>query len=356
MNTKPYSRLLAAALLACALCSTVTAKPELKFRNDGSFKILMMSDIHAGATLDARTVTLADKLIDTEKPDLVILNGDSIAGYDASLKSLDLLKQGMSHVAAIAEKHHLPWVVTLGNHDTEHVPSFKFERGDAIRFYAKYPNNLNKLGPKEVSGAGNDYLLIKDSQGKKAVFNIWLLDSGMYAPEVVRNFAKSIRDTGKNDGFWEYDWIHTDQVKWYYNTSLKLEKKYKEKIPSMMCFHIPLREFRSLAAYTDTTGYKYEEDYTSSVNSAMFAAIQDRKDVKGVFCGHNHMNSYAGKWMGVMLGFDSSCTYQGYNMPDTDPRRFTSRGARVFVLSEQTPGKITTYMRYADGSTSEPLK
>ena len=36
----------------------------------------------------------------------------------------------------------------------------------------------------------------------------------------------------------------------------------------------------------------------------MFSAILDRGDVKGIFCGHDHINTYHGNYYGVLLGYE----------------------------------------------------
>ena len=53
---------------------------DIKFKDNGKFKILMISDIHGGKGYAADlTVRDIDAIVETEKPDLVIMGGD-IAG------------------------------------------------------------------------------------------------------------------------------------------------------------------------------------------------------------------------------------------------------------------------------------
>ena len=44
----------------------------------------------------------------------------------------------------------------------------------------------------------------------------------------------------------DYDFIRFEQIMWYWNTSVALEKLCGRKIPSLMAFHIPLFEFYAL--------------------------------------------------------------------------------------------------------------
>ncbi len=355
--TKTLYRVSVILLVLASIANIAAAKPSLKCTPDGTFKVLMMSDLQDGAQMDPRTLALSEKLLQIEKPDFVIIGGDCIAGYDGSVQTLEATKKAMANVAQVFEKNRVPWAVVLGNHDTEHSDKFVFTRHDMIRTYMAYPYNVNKLGPKDIHGAGNDCLSVKDSKGKKPVFNLWLLDSGTYAPDSVQQFAKKLT-VGPDENPWlQYEWIHTDQVWWYYKTSQQMEKRNGAKIPGLMYFHMPIREFIDVVKNKLAVGDRYEGIGCSSVNSGLMAAIQERGDVKGIFCGHEHINNFAGEWMGVMLGYDASNTYSkaSYNLPDTDPNNVRTRGARVFAISEKDPWKIKTWMRFSDGSQGPVL-
>ena len=346
---KKSIRLVVILVMVLSVSCFAAAKPTLKFKTDGTFKVLLMSDLQDGPKMDARTKALSEQLIETEKPDFVVIDGDCISG-GRSRQDINTMKQAMSEVASVFEQHMIPWAVVLGNHDTEVANRFPFTREDAIKIYMKYPYNLNKPGPKNIHGSGNDCLLINDSANRKPLFDIWLLDSGMYAPKKILNFTKGLKDVKGDNGWHKYEWIHTDQVIWYYDNSVKLEKRYGAKIPGLMFFHIGLQESVDMTTYGNRVGNKYEGTGCSSVNSGLFAAILERGDVKGVFNGHDHLNSFAGDWMGVLLGNDASNTFAAYNMPDSDPRSKQTRGGRVFLLNEKDPWNYKTWMRYIDGS------
>ena len=345
-----------AALVTASICS-ISAKPNLKTNSSGEFKVIMMSDLQDGKQMDARTMALSEKMLQIEKPDMVIIGGDCIAGYDGSINSVDDVKQAMSQVASVFEKNHVPWAVVLGNHDTEFRMKLPFTRRDMITAYSKYPYNMNKVGPKNVFGAGNDCLSIKDNSGKKPIFNLWLLDSNMYAPSNIVEFTKGLPKDKADNGWYQYDWIHTDQVWWYYSTSKKMEEKYGAKIPGLMYFHMPIREFIDLIGAKRDVGDRHEGIGSSSVNSGLLAAILERGDVKGVFCGHEHINNFAGNWMGITLGYDASNTYSkaSYNLADDDPNNVRTRGARVFVINQNDPWHFKTYMRFIDGTQGPVL-
>ena len=58
-------------------------KPSnLTFRPDGTFRVLMMSDLQESASYDPRSLRSVEALLDECDPDLVILGGDNCYGVD----------------------------------------------------------------------------------------------------------------------------------------------------------------------------------------------------------------------------------------------------------------------------------
>lgn len=325
--------LLILTLFSALAQSTFAAKPVLKCRTDGTFKIVMFSDVQDDESLDPRATAVMENVLDTERPDFVVIGGDCISGGDCN--SVEQVKQAISQVAYPMEKRAIPWAIVFGNHDQEHFPKTKLGKDEVIKIYANYPHNLNVRGDTKIHGAGNDDLLIKDSTGTKPIFCAWLIDSNEYAPKSVGG----------------YDWIHADQVAWYYQTSKGLQNKYGHKIPGLMFFHIPLQEFQQMVKAGAYQGDSFDVIGASKIHSSLFAAVRERGDVKGIFCGHDHINNYVGEWQGVKLGYDSAVGYYSYNLPDSDPRSKRTRGGRVFLIRQNDPWNWQTHMRFMDGTT-----
>lgn len=77
----------------------------------------------------------------------------------------------------------------------------------------------------------------------------------------------------------------------------------------------------------------------------------ERGDVKGIFCGHDHVNTYIGRFHGVTLGQNGVVGFHGYpHTPPEDPSNDHARGGRVILLNESTPETFKTWMRFRDGS------
>lgn len=324
-------RLLLFAFLILALVTTAfAAKPALRCRADGTFKVVMFSDLHHSQPIDPRTAAAMGKVLDREQPDMVIIAGDGVSGGGCDTPAD--LQRAIAEVAAPMEERRVPWAMVFGNHDQEHFAKTHLDKPAVIKLYAAYPHNLNVVGPS-IHGAGNDDLLVAGRDGKP-MFCLWLLDSGMYAPEPIGG----------------YDWIHCDQVAWYERTSRSLEARYGRKVPGIMFFHIPLLEFGQMIAAGKFLGERNEPECPANVNSGLFAALLDRGDVKGVFCGHDHTNTYVGEWFGVRLGYDYSAGYDGYSLKEGDPRAARGRGGRVFLIKESDPWHFETWIRFEDGS------
>lgn len=308
---------------------------NLKCRTDGRFKILAISDLHFGPEVDPFAVTLISEMIAQEKPDLVIANGDNIMGGDS--KTLAAVEDSVRQVASAMVKAGVPWVVTLGNHDREHIDHTGLKDEAFFSLFEKQPYNLNSGWARGTSGIGNTNLLIWNADGTKPVNTIWLLDSGRGAKD------KTLR----------YEWVKQDQIEWYRKTSLSLEKRYG-KLAALMFFHIPVREFLDVAATKGFIGARGEDEAPSGVNSGLFAAALERGDVMGMFCGHDHKNNYVGRQHDLALGFIGvTGVLNAYpHIAENDPANARLRGGRVFELDANRPGTFRTWVRLRDGSVN----
>ncbi|GGB52735.1 phosphoesterase [Lentibacillus populi] len=335
--------------------SSAVAEPndnmKLQFNSDGKFKIVQFNDMQDDENIDPRTVKLMEKVLDDEKPDLVVLNGDSING---DMETSREVMKAINNIAQPMEERGVKWVVTFGNHDADHTSKTGVDEEDMLDIYMSYRYNLNKPKAKDITGTGNTNLLIQDSKGKNAAFNIWLFDSGRYAPEEM---------AGQDfEGYPNWDWLRFDQIKWYYETSQKLEHQTGHKVPSLAFMHIPLQEFEYMwyaspserteeshakaVEKHDITGEKNECVCSGPFNSGMFAAMLERGDVEGVFSGHDHVNTYDGNYYGIKLGYAGSTGFGTYGLGGNEDHRL--RGARVFNLQEDKRDVLVeTHMVFA---------
>ncbi len=318
----------------------------LRFRRDGGYRILMMSDSHLKAGREERTLRAMETLIDRTGPDLVLLNGDNVSAF----ADLDSFRALLARLVSPMERRGIPWAHVFGNHDqTPEVPKAVQEE-----VYESYPWCVSGAGPKELPGCGNYFLPILDDRDEP-VFGVWGLDS-------QQDFrTQTVPLSYPGDLYWDvlmpgpvmagsdYDLIRFEQVMWYWNTSVALEKHCGRRIPSLMMFHIPLIEFRAMLLNAHRTGLRGEYNErlsTSEIDSGLFAAVFQRGDVRAIFCGHDHINTFDGIYCGIRMGYDGSIGYEGYGTRDNDPGgdRERLRGGRIFDLSRADPWSIRTEM------------
>ncbi|MBR5752511.1 MAG: metallophosphoesterase family protein [Clostridia bacterium] len=322
-----------------------TSRIPLRFRPDGGFRILMMSDLHYALDRDERTIKAMELLLDSQKPDFVILGGDNTTGK-STCEEFDVLLQD---IARPMEERRVPWAHVFGNHDISPDVSKEYQQAG----YESCPMCVSKSGPEELPGVGNYFLPVLDEKDEP-VFGIWALDShqdfetpsapAFYDGDLYRDLLMPSRLMAGSD--WEF--IRFEQIMWYWNSSVELEKLCGSKLPSLMVFHIPLFEFNALLLNANRTGMKgeYNERVSASeINSGMFAAVLQRGDVKALFAGHDHNNTFDGTYVGIRMGFDGSAGYHAYGMKDSDPGgKHGLRGGRVFDIRREDPQHIDTHM------------
>lgn len=308
-----------------------------------SVKIMQIADpqIKFGSwTRDVKTMDLLDRAIKAEQPDICVVTGDltlSIFTYDA-----------FKYFADFMEERQQYWAFVYGNHDSQ----FDCSKYTIYTLLSDYKYCLFNRGPSDVYGESN-YLVNVFKGEKKAenlAYSLVMLDSGMY-PE-AQNVALSD---------WVYDWIHQSQMDWY-EWAVKGLQTVKADIQSSMFFHIPLKEFANMyylneqskgnqipdkvsesltekdidTSYVhDVTGVVRERNkedfecvygddgYTVGIyyqgnaegvtdHPDVFEYIKQLNSTKGVFCGHDHVNTLKGYYDGVYLGYGLCCGYHTY--------------------------------------------
>ena len=317
-------------LLLALIPAMTFAQQPFAFKN-GKFKIAQFTDLHWTPQSDkcAETEATIRAVLATEKPDIAILSGDVVTEDPAD--------EGWKAVVRIFEDTKTPFVVTMGNHDAEHM-----DKDDIYDFLMKSPCYAGNKGPEDIMGAGNCVIPVYGSQKAGTVAALlYCMDSNDYQP---------------NKLYGAYDWIHFDQIAWYREQSARFTQANNGKpLPALAFFHIPLLEYNELAGDGKTYGNDREGGVASAdLNSGMFAAVADMGDVMGIFAGHDHDNDFLGINKGIALGYG--------RVTGTDAYGELTRGARIIELYENrfkfdtwitTPaGREATYY-YPSGLNSE---
>jgi metallophosphoesterase superfamily enzyme len=104
---------------------------------------------------DNLTSTLLGRMLDIEKPDMIVFSGDQLNGQGTSWDS----KSVLAKFAQAVTDRNISWAAVFGNHDDEDGKS----REDQMKLLQALPYSLVEPGPKDVHGVGNYVLKVKSA-------------------------------------------------------------------------------------------------------------------------------------------------------------------------------------------------
>ncbi|MCC3377278.1 metallophosphoesterase family protein [Cohnella sp. REN36] len=295
----------------------------LRFGRDGTFKIVQFTDTEFAAE-DAAEARMADmmlRILEAERPNLVVFTGDVICSAGHSDPA-----GAFRRACAVPERARIPWAAVFGNHDAEGT----ITREQLHVMQLTYPYNCAMPDPPGVHGSGNFVRTVLGQDGQAAAA-LYFLDSGSYSPLEYGRL-----------GF--YDWIRRDQIDWYARESYRLTAdNHGKPLPALAFFHIPLPEYNDVWDFNVCYGERGGPFSCAPwVNSGMFAAMIEQGDVIGTFAGHDHSHDYWGDWYGIRLCY-------GRTTRDAYLDRAFLPGARVAVLREGER-RFDTWLHLADGT------
>ncbi|KAM7212404.1 Metallo-dependent phosphatase-like protein [Rhypophila decipiens] len=323
----------------------VPVRPTPRINENGRFKIVQLADLHLSTGVghcrdslpadwnggkceaDIRTLDFVHKILEEEKPDLVVLSGDQVNGETAPDTQTAIFKY-----AHLLIEHKIPYVSIFGNHDDEG----SLTRAAQMDLIETLPYSLSRAGPEDIDGVGNYYIEVlgRGSSGHSAL-TIYLLDTHAYSPNERK--------------FKGYDWLKRNQIEWFRNTAQSLKKNHKEYTHihlDVAFIHIPLPEYRNpnLTYVGD-----WKEPPTAPVYNSGFRDALVEEGISMVSCGHDHVNEYCGLsrtedhkpalWMCYAggAGFGGYAGYGGFH-----------RKIRVFDF-DMNEGRVTTWKRVEYG-------
>ena len=324
---------------------------------------------------DIESTGVMNTILDSESPQLVILNGDLITGENTFLENSTAY---IHQIVAPLVERSLPWASTYGNHDA----NYNISTNDILTTESTYPNSYtqNMLGSSNPnSGVSNYYLPIypatanDPSTSTPAAF-LWFFDSrgGQIFQELDPSTDATIQEPG---------WVDQSVVDWFTTTKAALNAKYNNNnnnytfssnsstlIPSLAFVHIPIYAAAAFqnAGVSPTRAPGINDDNPLAMQSIenntytghdipFMQALLDTPGLIAVFSGHDHGDDWCGKWDGVLPGmnltgngldmcFGRHSGYGGYGT-------WTS-GSRQGVLDWGTPGVVQTGVRLETGDVS----
>jgi len=313
---------------------------KLAFKEDGTFKILHLSDVHYRIGNDpeepCRDVDKADipysqygsknttdfirRLIELEQPDLVVHTGDIIDG-DTHTAS-----QGMEDLYGVSSGEGVLWAATMGNHDDDSDLS----RDQVMDYILSLPGGVssrNALGPGEgeaTESYGNFYLeIFRSTEDAQPSFRTFHLDAN------TNNVS-----------------INSQQVDWFRSTAAAL--KEQTTTPALAFFHIPLKEYYQVVMEQELCG-EVREPISFNGQSGLFEALVEDGSVKATFVGHDHTNDFCGELQGIQLCYEGSPGFQGYGHCNVLGNDCVKRRARVTEIRDF--GSTVNSWKRTEGTT-----
>ncbi|MDR2524908.1 MAG: metallophosphoesterase family protein [Oscillospiraceae bacterium] len=321
------------------------APQPLRFRADGGFTVLQISDVQDGRGLYGRSRRLLEAALDQEKPDFVVFTGDQIKGYGAAFWTGSRAQKERRCARVInailepLEARGVPFTFVFGNHDHD-AP---MDGGEQIRIYQK-SGLCHAVDTPDVPGYANHTVQVYPVEGAKPLLNFYLLDS----------------HGSKGVGYQPLDMA---QVEWYRATRDALRAAYGDFVPSLLFQHIPVEEIirlykkvprrakGAMEGYRIHRGAHYVLDKEKvapgsfagelpscpDYNAGLFAVAKEKGDMMGMFFGHDHSNGFHGKVEGMDLGYAPSAGFTAYGAG-------RKRGVRVFRFRQEDVRAYETYV------------
>lgn len=308
---------------------------KFQFDKGEKFRILQLTDIHYGAGIlslkkDKLAAQAVKAVIEEAKPDLIICTGDLVYPIPFFSGTINNKKE-FKKICGIIDSYNIPWTICYGNHDVE--PFALFNKTEISKYLTTFKNSIFRRGPEDIDGQGNQ--IIKLYNDKKLIMGLVLLDSNMYL---------------KKGFFSGFDHVHENQIKWYEEQILKLREENKN-IDTLMFYHIPNTEYKTAwREYTSGNKEGNVEYYFGEVGeineyfgtpkqpSKIFEKVLELGSTKGIFCGHDHLNTMTIKYKGVILTYGMSIDFLAYK---NSLKYSSQRGGTVIDVNEKGEFEIT---------------
>lgn len=260
-----------------------TDRFELICDHPDRLRILQISDTHMGAPTagervgDERSRKTIRTLISEQEPDFVFHTGDFINND----------KEAVEHRDAVGFMNDLgtPWSLVWGNHDHSEGQVDGLSLDD---YYARLENHA--MGYRVFNGA-REYCFRIDVRGPKNRRGVSLF--------------------GFNCGGGDSKVISKNQLDWF-RGQIEEDRRLGRAEPVLVMQHIPTVEYKTLFDTHLGVGRRGENVCFELDKGDAFAAYRDSGRVRGVFCGHDHVNDYTGQLDDIRLTYGRVSGWSAY--------------------------------------------
>jgi len=285
----------AVAALTLASCSGVKhniAEYVLERDYTDGYKILQLTDTHIGDKDNTKLhYDFMDLTIQDADPDLIVITGD-VFTFASQSTILEFFKY--------VDGHGIDWTVVWGNHDEQVYASIDWVTG-VLNTYGSHCI-FKDIQDDDVQGNSNFAINLK--KDGKVFEQLIFMDSNRYL----------------YGSYFGYDYFKQNQIDWYSSlVDYTTAQNGGTVVPSLMFYHIPLPEVTAAweAAKLDPAakindGVLQEEPCSPKYNSGFFKVIKDKGSTKGMYFGHDHINSFLVKYQGIDIGYGIKATDRVY--------------------------------------------
>ena len=310
----------------------------LKFKEDGTFRLMQINDFQDGESADPRSVAFLNAVLDNYRPDLVVLVGDQLSPDNLMDKAQ--MTAALKNELQPLEDRGIPFLYTYGNHD--HDQDASIDRAGQAALYDAYRMSFASHNGPDPGTYNN---VIFGSDGVTPRLNIYMMDSNEWYGDFMV--------TG----------VNAEQVQWYRETSDALKAKNGGKpLPSLLFQHIPVKEtFKLLKPVPDGTPGSVDSMFfkerfvlneactflgdrnvlketicceNPNKHTGQYEAWVEKGDLIGAYFGHDHTNTFVGKTEdGIVLGYNGGFGFDTYGDEG-------ERYARIYDFNEND---VTAY-------------
>jgi hypothetical protein len=302
--------------------SVLLCEAGLYLTEDNAFHIAAFSDLHYGENessfgipADIHSAALMRQVLDQEKPDLVVLNGDLITGENTfAFNSTNYVDE----IVAPLVQGGYSWASTYGNHDSK----YNLSREALYTEEKKYANAYTQHGPDGTDGVTNYVLPVFPSKARGnsqiPIALMWFFDSrGGSAYQSLPANVDNIDN-----------YVSNGTVSWYRATQARMQNQYGI-LPSIAFVHIPTLAFVDLQAQATpaVSGPIYpglnadvpiaQQGYSNTGSEAIpfMQALLDTPGLHSIYSGHDHGDSWCGRWPSSTLPGYGVGGGSSYNRP-----------------------------------------
>ncbi len=324
-----------ATVIGFSCFSFAAESDELKFGDDGKFRIMHVTDTHLEEENLEASVWAIGEACDIENPDIVIITGDNVQNCD----NADDTKKLIDGLMNVFETRNIPVAVTFGNHDSE---TGAMTREELMAYYNTFSCSVSVDDGEALSGCGTYNIPVMSSDGERVKFSLWVFDSNDY------------------DANGNYACVKADQVEWYKAKSDELKAANGgEKVYSLAFQHIIVPEVYDALKKVDSEKlFSFEHIYNEGEyymfdpeginygtlnempcpgyeNFGQFDAMVEKGNVLAMFTGHDHTNAFGVRHKGIDIMNSLSTRYNG-------DAYSTQYGYRMIEIDEKDTSVYTT--------------